>query len=180
MANYPENISQQFGSNCTEEERRIVCEQFQQEVRDTLINGGLILIDLHFRPKTQASIAAKVARYKPEHRHLPLSDIYGIRPILKEEEIWVAAEILRSHFRPPERYPWGLPSVLDHTNPANQSRRSHPNYRAIHLYVQFCAQINSEKIDDLGEIQLMTWEWEEIAKMTRENFEAQKMIRFSE
>lgn len=108
----------------------------------------------------------------------PENDLYGVRPIVLEGEVTVASDILKLHFNLPERYPWGLPSFLDYTQPEDQSSRSHAHYRAIHLYVPFCASVGSLNVEDIGEIQIMTPQWRRIAEDTRSYYEVQKLAFF--
>lgn len=138
---------------------------------DRLLTGNGIAIDRDRssgRVKTHENIDLKLKRRGTEKLVL---DIYGLRLILPEEQIYPALEVIRTAYPTPEYFPEGVPSLRDYndpTNPWNPLRQD--DYRAVHKNIVF---VDGSDVG-IAEIQLMTAQQLEVAMRNRATYDADR------
>lgn len=150
------------------EDRVGVAAQFHAELYELLTANDVNIIYSSYRAKTNKDIQAKLRRRMLMHRWRPISDIYGARFILSQEQVPTAADVIISSYPAESRYPYDLPYIRDLTDP-NTPRTvySNPRYQAVHVYVAF----GGGEVPNIGEVQLMTPTQLIAANKTRRQYE---------
>ncbi len=101
------------------------------------------------------------------HRWMPVPDIYGVRFILKEQDVSKASQTILESFLPEDRFPYPLPYIRDLTDPyTHRTYYSDSRYQAIHIYVAF----GEAEVPNIGEVKLMTPEQLKIDIKTRKQY----------
>jgi len=154
------------------QERNALAEAFKSDIKVLLDSHGISIIEATSRGKSDESIQAKKRRKPLQHQNNPIVDIFGTRFVLHEDAIDEAVDLLKIAFNPPQVYPWGLESCLDHRTDDFKSKRSLPEYKAVHLYLPF----GITETTNIGEVQLLTPEWKLIADETRPAYEERRSV----